>query len=49
MNQHLLKAAFTKALSCVPLILALVSVCFTTLSAESFAEGETGKEKDPLV
>lgn len=45
MNQHPSKTALTKALTCVPLMLALVSVCFTTLSAESFAEDEKPAKK----
>ena len=45
MNQHPSKTAFTKALTCVPLMLALVSVCFTALSAESFAEDEKPVKK----
>jgi len=45
MNQAPMNTLFIKALTCSPLILSLLFVCFTAISANSFAENEEPTKK----
>lgn len=45
MNQYLMKTRFIKALTYAPLMLALLFVCFTAISANSYAEDEKQAKK----